>query len=67
MGIYNDETIDNTIETLEIAIDLYGKKGISGDKKRFPEYLDNNNINHIAGRIDHPQTKGILEKVKLYE
>ncbi len=62
MGIYSEETIDNTIEALEIAIDLYGKpeeiltdhgtqffsngkNGIPGDKNKFQEYLDNNNIN----------------------
>ena len=80
MGIYSEETIDNTIETLEIAIDLYGKpeeiltdhgtqffsngkNGIPGDKNKFQEYLDNNNIKHILGRIDHPQTNGKLERL----
>ena len=80
MGIYNEETIDNTIEALEIAIDLYGKpeeiltdhgtqffsngkNGIPGDKNKFQEYLDNNNIKHIVGRIDHPQTNGKLERL----
>ena len=80
MGIYNEETIDNTIETLEIAIQLYGKpeeiltdhgtqffsngkNGIPGDKNKFQEYLDNYNIKHILGRIDHPQTNGKLERL----
>ena len=80
MGIYSEETIDNTIETLEIAIDLYGKpeeiltdhgtqffsngkNGIPGDKNKFQEYLDRNNIKHIVGRIDHPQTNGKLERL----
>ena len=80
MGIYSEETIDNTIEALEIAIQLYGKpeeiltdhgtqffsngkKGIPGDKNKFQEYLDNNNIKHIVGRIDHPQTNGKLERL----
>ena len=32
MGIYNEETIDNAIEALEIAIQLYGKpEGILTD------------------------------------
>ncbi len=79
-GVYNEETIDNTLETLELAIELYnkpkeiltdhgtqffsnGKNGIKGDKNKFQEYLDNNNINHILGRIDHPQTNGKLERL----
>ena len=80
MGIYSEETIDNTIEALEIAIDLYGKpeeiltdhgtqffsngkNGIPGDKNKFQEYLDRNNIKHIVGRVDHPQTNGKLERL----
>ena len=79
-GVYSEETIDNTIETLEIAIELYGKpeeiltdhgtqffsngkNGIPGDHNKFQEYLDNNSIKHILGRIDHPQTNGKLERL----
>jgi len=40
-----------------------GKNGIPGDKNKFQEYLDNNNIKHIVGRIDHPQTNGKLERL----
>ena len=40
-----------------------GKNGIPGDHNKFQQYLDNNGIKHILGRIDHPQTNGKLEKL----
>jgi len=40
-----------------------GKNGITGDKNKFQEYLENNGIKHILGRIDHPQTNGKLERL----
>ncbi len=80
LGVYNEETIVNTIETLEITIQLYGKpeeiltdhgtqffsngkNGIHGDHNKFQEYLDNNNIKHISGRIDHPETNRKLKRL----
>ncbi len=65
LGIYNEETIAHTIETLELAIEIYGKpeeilvdkqffsNGKNGikDKNKFQEYLAHNNIKHISGRI----------------
>jgi len=73
MGIYREETIDKTIEALEIAINTYGKpeeiltdhgtqffsngkNGIPREHNTFQEYLDNNNIKHIVGRVKYPET-----------
>lgn len=79
-GVYEEETIDNTINTLIKAIELYGKpkeiitdhgtqsfsngkNGIIGDKNKFKQYLDDNNIKHILAGTDHPQTNGKLERL----
>ena len=40
-----------------------GKNSITGDKNKFQQYLDDNNIKHILARIDHPQTNGKLERL----
>ena len=80
LGVYIKETIDNTINTLIKAIELYGKpreiitdrgtqffsngkNGIIGDKNKFQQYLDDNNIKHILARINHPETNGKLERL----
>ncbi|KJE48573.1 hypothetical protein TZ01_07885 [Acidiplasma sp. MBA-1] len=76
-GVYNRETIDNTINTLIRAIELYGKpleilkdhgaRLFSNDKNRITgsnnrlQQYSNNNIKHILARMDHPQTDGKLE------
>ena len=79
-GVYNEETIDNTINTLIKSIELYGKpkeiitdhgtqffsngkNGIMGDKNKFQQYLDDNNIKHILARVNHPETNGKLERL----
>lgn len=77
-GAYNVETIDNAIETLEHAVELYGKpeelitgtqffsgskNRIPGDHDKFQKYLDDNNIKHIPGRIDRPETNSKLKRL----
>ncbi len=71
-GVYNEETVDNTVETLARAIELYGKPEeiltygtqlSSSDGNKFRQYLDDNNIKYILGSAGHTQRSGKLKRL----
>ena len=74
LGVYSEETINILIKAIELygkpreiitdhgtQFFSNGKNGIIGDKNKFQQYLDDNNIKHILARVNHPETNGKLE------
>jgi putative transposase len=77
-GIFNEATVENTIEVTKKAIEKYGKPDAiltdrgsqfyynkkDGDfKTAFQVFLEMQNIKHIVGRVNHPQTNGKVERL----